>query len=129
MCARLPGIARDSFKLRLDLTPRADWNLGLNLVAASNVQARGDENNRDANGPVGGWSVLNFDARHEWSHSLSFHVRIDNLFDRRYANFGILGQNAFTGPGGAFDGANARREQFRGHGAPRRLVAGLQYSL
>ena len=60
--------------------------------------------------------------------SFEVFARINNLFDKRYANFGILGSNVFTGPGFGFDPANARSEQFRGYGAPRGAWIGMQYS-
>ena len=49
-----------------------------------------------------------------------------NLLDRRYASFGILGTNVFTGEGRSFDPDNPRHEQFRGYGAPRSLSVGMQ---
>jgi outer membrane receptor protein involved in Fe transport len=55
-------------------------------------------------------------------------ARINNLFDREYANLGVLGLNAFTGPGRTFDGANPVGEQFRGYGAPRGIWVGMRYS-
>ena len=50
-----------------------------------------------------------------------------NLFDKRYANFGVIGENLFTGPGRTFDGANGVNEQFRGPGVPRGAWVGLRY--
>jgi outer membrane receptor protein involved in Fe transport len=124
---RIPGVPRQSLKLRADLTATAAWNVGLSLIAADSVYARGDENNRDANGRVGGWTVVNLDTLYELEHGLSLFARVDNLFNRVYANFGILGQNIFTGPGWSYDGSNPVDRQFRGHGAPRGAWAGLQY--
>ena len=124
---RIPGVPRQSLKLRADLTASVAWNIGLSLIAADSVYARGDENNRDANGRVSGWTVVNLDTLYELEHGLSLFARVDNLFNRDYANFGILGQNVFTGPGQSYDGANPVDQQFRGHGVPRGAWAGLQY--
>jgi len=125
---RIPGIARRLLKLRaeFDATPR--WTAGANLLASGSVYARGDENNRDLHGRVPGYAVLNLDTRVRIGKVLELFARLDNALDRRYANFGILGENVFTGPAGSFDGANPRAEQFRGHGAPRGAWAGLQYT-
>ena len=60
------------------------------------------------------------------SKTIRFFARIDNLLDRRYASFGILGTNVFTGEGRSFDPDNPRHEQFRGYGAPRSLSVGMQ---
>ena len=56
-------------------------------------------------------------------------ARINNLFDRRYANFGVLGANFFTGPGGSFDAGNVQPEQFRTPGLPRAVWVGLRYEI
>ncbi|HEV2220205.1 MAG TPA: hypothetical protein VGV08_06580, partial [Casimicrobiaceae bacterium] len=53
-----------------------------------------------------------------------------NLLGRRYYNFGLLGSNAFTGPGRSFgpaSGIDAVPEQFRAIGAPRTVSVGLRY--
>ncbi|MDB6102214.1 MAG: TonB-dependent receptor, partial [Gammaproteobacteria bacterium] len=57
--------------------------------------------------------------------------RVNNVFDRRYFNFGVVGENFFTGPGRTFGpvaGVDPRAEQFRGPGAPLGLWFGVQYS-
>ena len=125
---RIPSLPRQSLKLRVDAHASAEWTLGLNLLAASGVYARGDENNLDTNGRIGGYSVVAIDTHLRLTSRVSLFGRIDNLLDRRYANFGILGENVFAGPGGGFDRANARSEQFRGYGAPRGVWVGLQYT-
>jgi iron complex outermembrane recepter protein len=125
---RIPGVPRQSLKLRLELEATPRWSIGLNTLLASSVHARGDENNLDLNGRIPGYAVLHLDSRYQATKNLSLFARVDNLFDRRYANFGILGQNVFTGPGLSFDAANARAEQFRGYGAPRAASAGVQYT-
>jgi hypothetical protein len=58
-------------------------------------------------------------------------AKINNVFDRRYASFGALGQNVFTAPGNTFDasGASWRSEQFRTVGAPRGVWVGLSVDL
>ena len=123
---RIPSIPRHSFKLRTELNPTAKWSIAANAQFASSVYARGDENNRDAGGRVPGHALLNLDTRYELSRRWQLFARIDNVFNRRDANFAILGQNVFTGPAQAFDGANPRAEQFRGYVAPRGAWMGMQ---
>jgi iron complex outermembrane receptor protein len=48
------------------------------------------------------------------------------VLDRRYASFGILGENVFAAPSHTFDPAHSRNELFFGRGAPRAVSAGLQ---
>jgi outer membrane receptor protein involved in Fe transport len=62
-------------------------------------------------------------VRREWEISL----KVDNLFDRRYQSFGVLGRNFFTGSGGTFDAAAAVPEQFVTPGAPRAVWLALRY--
>lgn len=124
---RIPSIPRHSLKIRAEVNPTADWRVGANVLIASGVFARGDENNRDANGRVPGYAVLNLDTRYRLNRQIEFFARINNVFDRRYSNFGVLGQNFFTGADRGFDGSNPRAEQFRGYGAPRGAWIGAQY--
>ncbi|HEY8707129.1 MAG TPA: TonB-dependent receptor [Burkholderiaceae bacterium] len=125
---RLPSIPRHTLKLRAELQATAPWSVAASALFASSVYARGDENNRDANGRVPGYALLNLDTRYQISRHLQLFARIDNVFDRRHANFGVLGDNVFTGPAQGFDAANPRTEQFRGYGAPRGAWVGLQYT-
>ena len=125
---RMPSIPRHTLKLRAELNLTAPWSVAANVLVASHVYARGDENNLDASGQVPGYAVLNLDTRVQVLKNLQLFARIDNVFNRRYANFGVLGENVFTGPGQSFDAANPRTEQFRGYGTPRGAWAGVQYT-
>ena len=61
---------------------------------------------------------------------LSIFALVSNLFDKRYYNFAVLGQNFFTGPGRSFgpaSGVDPVPEQFRAVGAPRGIWVGLRY--
>jgi iron complex outermembrane recepter protein len=124
---RLPSIPRHSLHLRLDFDLSESTSLGANVVANSSSRARGDENNADPGGVVPGYAVLNLDGRHRVGKQVELFARINNVFDRRYANFGILGSNAFAGPTRSFDPANAVNEAFWGLGAPRGVWVGLRY--
>lgn len=124
----IPGIPRHSVKLRMQYAVTPQWDVGANLLYSSSVYARGDENNSDARGKVPGYTVVNLDTRYRVTKGWEVFGRINNLFDREYANLGVLGLNAFSGPGRAFDGANPVAEQFRGYGAPRGIWVGMRYS-
>jgi iron complex outermembrane receptor protein len=123
---RMPAIPQRSFKLRLE-RDSGTWAAGAALIANSSAYARGDENNSDVGGRVAGYAVANFDARWNIDRSLQFFARIDNAFDTRYSNFGVLGFNSFTGPNRTFDPANAAAEPFYGPGQPRAIQAGIRY--
>jgi iron complex outermembrane recepter protein len=123
---RIPSIPRHALKLRAELNPTAPWRVAANAQFTSSVYARGDENNLDASERVPGHALLNFDTRYDITRDLQLFARIDNVFNRRVANFAVLGQNVFTGAAQAFDAANPRTEQFRGYVAPRGAWLGLQ---
>ncbi|MDE2093198.1 MAG: TonB-dependent receptor [Burkholderiales bacterium] len=125
---RLPSIPRHTLKLRAELQATVPWSIAAGALFASSVYARGDENNLDANGRVPGYTVLNLDTRYQLTRRLQLFARIDNVLDRRDANFGVLGDNVFTGAAQGFDAAHPRTEQFRGYGAPRGAWVGLQYT-
>jgi outer membrane receptor protein involved in Fe transport len=59
---------------------------------------------------------------------LQLFAHVNNLFDKRYADFGILGQNFFNGPGRSFSPDAVTNEQFLGVGAPRGVWVGLRYA-
>jgi iron complex outermembrane recepter protein len=126
---RIPNIPRHTLKLRADwaFVPQSPhWRIVGQVQANSGVYARGDENNQDVNGRMPGYSVFNLQLHGEFSRDWQFFVRVDNVFNRRYNNFGVLGQNVFTGPGNSFDPASARSEQFRGYGMPRGVWVGVE---
>ena len=124
----MPSIPRHTLKLRTELNLTTPWSIAANVLFASKAHARGDENNLDVNGQVPGYALLNFDTRYQVAKNLQLFARIDNVLNRRYANFGVLGDNVFTGPSQGFDAANPRAEQFRGNGTPRGAWAGVQYA-
>lgn len=124
---RMPNIPDHSLKLRADYAFDDALSIGANLIMNSTVYARGDENNQDANGKVKGYRVVNLDARYQLDKSWQLFVRINNVFDRKYENFGILGENFF--PGGTYNPGAAVAEPFYGVGAPRGIWIGVRYDL
>jgi outer membrane receptor protein involved in Fe transport len=125
---KIPGIPQNTVKLRLEYDVSAKWDIGTNITYRSSIFARGDENNSDVNGKVAGYVVVNLDTTYQVTKQLQVFARIDNVFDKRYADFATIGQNFFTGAGHTFDGANPANEQFLGLGAPRGFWAGLRYA-
>jgi len=116
---------------------RADWTVtrqffvGANVLTSTGVYARGDENNQDVNGQLPGYTVVNLDARYAISRTFEVFARVNNVFDRRYFNFGVVGENFFTGPDRTFGpavGIDPVAEQFRGPSAPRGMWIGVKYS-
>jgi outer membrane receptor protein involved in Fe transport len=116
---RIPGIADLTFKLlaRHQFTDR--FAAGAGLVAASGQYAHGDEGNSDPSGKVPGYAVANLDLSYRFDDRLSFVAVVNNVFDRRYSTFGVLGTNVYTGVA----------EPFRTPAAPRAIWVGVRYSL
>lgn len=125
---RLPGLPRNTVRLRADWAS-GPFALGATVLAAGSQYARGDENNQDANGQVPGYTVVALDGTWQIDRRWQLFMRVDNIFDRTYQNFGILGANYFRGPGNTFDAALAGPEQFRSPGAPLGAWIGIRYRL
>ncbi len=123
---RVPGLPRNTFRLRADWAS-GPFALGATVLAVGSQYARGDENNQDANGQVPGYTVVALDGTWQVDRHWQLFMRVDNLFDRAYQNFGILGANYFRGPGNTFDAALAGPEQFRAPGAPLGAWIGIRY--
>jgi len=70
--------------------------------------------------------VLNLDARWTLARGVELFARANNVFDRRYATFGVLGRNVFANPTRRFDPAHGASETFVGQGAPFGAWAGLR---
>lgn len=128
---RIPSIPRQVLKVRVDWSVTRRLSVGANVLTSAGVYVRGDENNQDINGPLPGYTVVNLDARYLAGRRFEVFVRINNLFDRRYFNFGVVGENFFTGPDRTFGpavGIDPVPEQFRGPGAPFGAWIGVRYS-
>lgn len=125
---RIPGIPAHTAKLRLDYSLTSKWNVGTNVTYRSGIFARGDENNQDVNGKIAGYLLVDLDTTYRATKRLQVFARIMNLLNKRYASFGVLGSNVFTGPGHTFDGAAPANEQFVGVGAPRGIWVGVRYA-
>jgi iron complex outermembrane receptor protein len=128
---RIPGIPANSAKLRPEFNVNERWAIGATVVYASSQYAHGDENNQDVHGQVPAYAVTNLDSQFQLAPNLQLFANITNLFNRQYQSLGLLGANAFTGPGRTFGpalGIAPVSEQFRGIGAPRGFWIGLRYT-
>ena len=127
---RIPANPRHVVKIRAEWAVTRQLFLGANVLASAGVYARGDENNQDVNGQLPSYTLINLDGRYRVTKTLEVFARVNNLFDRRYYNFGVVGENFFTGPDRIFGpavGADPAAEQFRGPGAPRGAWLGVKF--
>ena len=114
----MPGIARQTLKLRgiYDLT--SSWNVGASVISAAGQYAQGDQNNQDSHGKIPGYSVVNLDSRYTINHEWAIFAKVNNLLDKDYSTYGVTGQNMYNGD----------FEQFRTPSAPRAGWLGVTYS-
>lgn len=103
----IPLIARHLFKAAIGWTPVQQVSLNLDMVAASGVYARGNENNRHAPdgvyylgaGKSAPYAVFNLGAEVRPVRAMSLFAMVRNVFDRDYATSAQLGPTAFDASG------------------------------
>ncbi|MBI1394828.1 MAG: TonB-dependent receptor [Betaproteobacteria bacterium] len=124
---RIPNIPENTLKLRADYRVTDELSVGSNVVYNSGVYLRGDENNQDVHGRTAAYTLVNLDARYRVTREWLVFLRVNNVFNRPYENFGVLGENLF--PGGVYDPTSAITEPFYGVGAPRAAWIGVRYQI
>ena len=117
---RLPGLPRDTLKLGADFALTQALTVGGDILYNGAQYLRGDEANLLP--PLGGFTILNLRASWRLGGRFSTYVRLQNVFDRRYSDFGVVGNPAtvlpqFTDP------------RLISPGAPRAGWIGLSFDL
>lgn len=125
---QIPGLPRNMVRVRADYAITPAWTLGAAATYRTAVFARGDENNQDAGGKIPGYALLDLDTTYNVTKKLQVFARVNNVFNRHYADFGVLGQNFFNGPGRTFDPVDVTNTQFVGVGTPRGAWVGMRYA-
>ncbi len=85
----MPGIPRHLFKAAADYAITDNLSVGLDMIAVSDSYSRGDESNQLAK--VGGYAVFNVHANYRIGN-VELSVLVENLFDKNYQNFGLIGE-------------------------------------
>ena len=93
---------------------------GLEFSIFSDQVLRGDESNQLSK--LGGYSVTNLRLSYEASPKVDFFVRVSNIFDRDYENFGLIGED----PDEVLSTLDNDSPIFLGSGAPRAVWAGVK---
>ncbi|MCS7100990.1 MAG: TonB-dependent receptor, partial [Burkholderiaceae bacterium] len=123
---RLPGIPRHRAKAAVQWRFTDTLSAGLGATHVSSQYLRGDDNNRLR--PLAGYAVFNLRAEAELARHWRLLLRVDNLFDKRYATLGALNRNAFDADNEPLEGAGPGPVQrFVAPGAPRSVWFGLEY--
>jgi len=135
----IPGIPKNSLKLRtiLEVTPKL--NVGATVSAFTNQFARGNENNNhqpghgddeiyNGKGKIGGYALMNLDAQYRIDSQWKLFANINNVFDRDYLTSGMMAWNRFDNTTGEISATGAKSSQMLGApGAPRAAWIGVRW--
>jgi len=141
---RMPLIPRHSLKVFADIQVTPAFNVDVDVIGASSMYARGNENNLHepddtyylGPGTSPGYAIVNLGGRYALTRWLQVVGQINNLFDRRYYTGAQLGALGFTDGGSfiarplpAIDGEfPVRHSTFYAPGAPIRGWIGTRLS-
>ncbi len=128
---RLPDIPEQRIKLGVDYRSASKWTVGATLGLVSSFYYGGDASNRLA--PIPGYTVVSLHSSYQPTDHVEFFAAIDNLFDRRYATFGTLGDPTGVGapgvpPDGVTNGPGVNN-RFLTPGAPFEVFGGVRLRL
>jgi iron complex outermembrane receptor protein len=84
----LPGIPQHRLKAGVDYKILPNWTVGATLNAVSDFYYVGDEANKLS--PISGYRVVNLHTSYKVIRHLEVFASIDNLFNTKYATWGIL---------------------------------------
>jgi len=120
---RIPGIPRHQLKFgaSYDFTPGP--RIGIELIRHSDQVLRGDESNQLRT--VSGYHLVNLTANWQVLEQLEIFARLNNVLDKKYENFGLLGED----PSEVIPGLADTRPRFLGVGPPRAGWLGLRWRL
>ena len=100
---RLPGIPKNRVKVGVDYAVTPQWKLGASMIIVSNEYYFGDESNQ--NKPLPGYHVVNLHASYQVARNVQVFGSIDNVFNAKYATYGIYSDPTGVGtPGVPVDG-------------------------
>jgi outer membrane receptor protein involved in Fe transport len=116
----IPGLPKHAFKVGADFEFARRFSVGGEVVRSSGQYLRSDEANLLPR--VNGFTVVNLRAQLALNRYVTLFGRMDNIFDRKYATFGTLGE-----PAEMFDGFEDAR--FLSPGTPRAGWAGVRIAL
>lgn len=117
---RLPGLPQNTLKIGADYALTTSFSVGGDIVYNSSQYLRGDEANLLP--PIGGFTIVNLRSVYRIGEHFSTYLRLQNIFDRRYSDFGVIGDATpvlpqFTDP------------RLMSPGAPRAAWLGISFDL
>ena len=121
---RIPSIPAHQAKFSTDIDLVPEWTLGFDMHYNSGQSLRGDEANLTPRLPA--FVVFNLRSEYRFSEHIALFGRVNNLFDRDYANFGAL---AHTGEVLEGVGIPEQNSRFLGVAAPRAAWIGVRLTM
>ena len=160
---QLPGMPNHIVQANWNYRFTNRFDATLSMIMHSSSYVRGNENNRhkprDAvnvlppggvgspvrdvydyigSGEIPGYAIFNIKGNFKFDHGISLFIKVDNVFDKKYATAGDLGLNPFSAKGvfqygssgpGVRDDVAWNNTTFIGSGAPRAAWIGLEFDL
>ena len=125
---RLPGIPEHRLKLGTEYRIVPAWTLGATINIVSSFYYVGDESNQLA--PIPGYAVVNLHSTYRPMDHLELFASVSNLFNRKYATWGLLSDPTGVGspgipPGGVTNGPGVDN-RFLSPAAPLEAFAGVR---
>jgi iron complex outermembrane receptor protein len=125
---RMPGIPKNRLKFGVDFDVLPQWKIGGSVILVGNEYYFGDESNQ--NSPLPGYAVFDLDTTWRIDKSFEFFATVSNLFNTKYANYGIYSDPSGIGtPGVPADGVSngpGVDNRFISPAAPRAVYAGMR---
>jgi outer membrane receptor protein involved in Fe transport len=123
---RIAGLPEHIFKLAGLYRVTPQWRVGADVQAFGSQVVAGNENGTTESGASGkdklaGYSILNLNTNYEISKGLNAFMRVNNVFDKRYASYASLGYDVFAPAG------QATETVLYAPGAPRAVFGGVRY--
>ena len=126
----LPLIPKTRVKLGADVRVLSDWSVGGTWSYVGPSFYRGDEDNQNTQLP--GYTVASLRTSYQITKNVLVFANIQNLFDRHYSTFGILGDPTGVGaPGIPADGVLGDPDvdpRFQSPAMPRAYFGGVKVS-
>ena len=127
---QLPLIPKSRVKLGADVVVLPHWSVGGTVSYIGPSFYRGDE--ADLNPELPGYTVASLRTSYQFGKHLQVFANIQNLFDRRYSTYGILGNPTGVGaPGVPAEGKSGDPDvdpRFQSPAMPRAYFGGLKIS-
>ncbi len=128
---RLPGIPEHRVKLGVDYRVIGAWTVGATVNVVSSSYYVGDEANLLE--PLPGYTVVDLHSTYRPLPHLEIFASISNLFDRKYATWGILSDPTGVGapgiPAAAVTNGPGVDNRFQSPAAPFEIFGGVRLTL